>query len=296
MHLKRTIKRAAGQASAALAPFVSKAARPAACILVYHRIADIALLDPRLDNWNVPPAVFEQHMAALSTSAECIRLEQLPARVAAPEPATPARPIVCVTFDDGFASVCTQALPILQRYGVPATTFVVTRFVGSREPMPFDRWSRQNATRVSAEEWRPLTWAELDTCIASGLMTIGGHSHEHLDGRLCTAAQLAEEAGRSRAILRDRLGRDHAACYAYPYGSRRLGEVPAAYVAAVRAAGYELAVSTDLGLATAESDRFVLPRVEASAVDSPAVLKAKVRGSLVPFHLTDLLRRADRSA
>ena len=295
MALKRTIKRAAGQASAVLAPFVADASEPSVCILVYHRIADIPFFDPHLDNWNVSPAVFEQHMAALSTSAECLRLEQVPLRLAASGP-TPARRMVCVTFDDGFASVCSQALPILRRYGIPATAFVVTSFVGSTQPMPFDRWSRQNAHRVPSDAYRPMTWAEVETCVASGLVTIGGHSHEHLDGRLCTAAELAEEVSRSRAILHERLGSDHAGCYAYPYGSRRLGEVPAAYIDAVRATGYMLAASTDLGLATAASDPFVLPRVEASEVDSPAVLKAKVRGSLVPFRLTDRLRRADRLA
>lgn len=291
MGIKRTLKRTAGRTSVALAPFVSEPTEPAACILVYHRIADISFVDRRLDNWNVPPAVFDRHMAALVDSAECVRLEDLPARLAAP-----ARRMVCVTFDDGFASVCTEALPILRRYGIPATAFIVTRFIGCDEPMPFDRWARHNASRAPVNTWCPMTWAQVEECVGSDLLTIGGHSHQHLDGRLCTATELQEETGRTRAILLRRLGDKHATCYAYPYGSSRLGEVPKAYVAAVRDAGYRLAVSTDLGLATAASDPLLLPRVEASAVDSPAVLRAKMRGSLAPFQLTDRLRRADRSA
>jgi hypothetical protein len=70
--------------------------------------------------------------------------------------------------------------------------------------------------------------------------------------------------------------------------------VPATYVAAVKAAGYERAVSSDLGLATGRSDPFLLPRVEVAGVDSAASLRAKVRGSLWPVRLTDRLRRADR--
>ena len=291
MAVKRTLKRTVGQTSAALAPFVPQPTESTACILVYHRVADIPFVDPRLDNWNVPPDVFDFHMAALAGSAECGRLEDLPALLA-----SPPRRMACVTFDDGFASVCTRALPILRRYRIPATVFVVTKFVGSDRAMPFDRWSQQNAHGAPSDASRPMTWRQVEECVASGLVTIGAHSHQHLDGRLCTSAQLQEEAEESHAILKRRLGEPHTTCYAYPYGSTRLGEVPAAYVAAVRRTGYKRAVCTDLGLATSASDPFLLPRVEASSVDSPAVIRAKVRGSLAPFRLTDWLRRADRSA
>jgi hypothetical protein len=34
-----------------------------------------------------------------------------------------------------------------------------------------------------------------------------------------------------------------------------------------------------------------LPRIEVGDVDSPAVLRSKIRGSLLGFRITDLLRR-----
>jgi peptidoglycan/xylan/chitin deacetylase (PgdA/CDA1 family) len=292
MAVKRTLKRAAGRASLALSPLATPTAS-AVCILVYHRVADIGVQDPDRDNWNVPPACFEQQMAALAGWADVVRLDRLPALLDE-ENARPSRPRVCVTFDDGFASVHAGALPILRHYRIPATVFVVTGYIGGQQPMPFDGWSRHNAARTPMAAWRPMNWDELEDCAHSGLVAVGAHSHEHLDARRCSPAQLVEEAARSRGILQARLGSEHARSYAYPYGSTRLGEVSRGYVDAVRAAGYERAVSTDLGLVTRRSDAFRLPRVEATAGDTPAVLRAKVRGSLLPLRVTDRLRRADR--
>ena len=42
----------------------------------------------------------------------------------------PGEKPVCITFDDGYESVCTLALPILQEYGYPAAVFVIGVSVG----------------------------------------------------------------------------------------------------------------------------------------------------------------------
>jgi peptidoglycan/xylan/chitin deacetylase (PgdA/CDA1 family) len=348
--LKRGIKRAAGWASVVTSPFVSDASAGAACILMYHRTAAIDFVDPRTDDWNVPPDVFECHMRTLAAIADVVPLHALRERqVLGPHAgqmsgqssghssdrassqlsdkpsgaatgqtngATTAqangaananangagndeangrasgKPLVCVTLDDGYASACESALPILERYGIPATFFVAAAYVGSREPMPFDRWGRLNCGRVGAESWRAAGWRELDRAIRGGLITIGSHSFRHLEGRDCGASHLREEAERSRDTLRARLGEDHARAYAYPYGSSRLGDVTDAYEDAVRGAGYDLAVTTDLGLAHATDNPFRLPRIEAHQVDSASVLRAKLHGALAPYRVTDRLRTA----
>jgi peptidoglycan/xylan/chitin deacetylase (PgdA/CDA1 family) len=203
-----------------------------------------------------------------------------------------SKPLVCVTLDDGYASACESALPILERYHIPATFFVPAAYVGSREPMPFDRWGRLNCGRVDEETWRAATWRDLERAVRSGLISIGSHSFRHLEARDCGARHLAEEAERSRDMLRARLGADQARVYAYPYGSSRLGDVTSVYERAVREAGYELAVTTDLGLTHVDDNPFRLPRIEAHQVDSSPVLRAKLRGALAPFWVTDRLRTA----
>jgi peptidoglycan/xylan/chitin deacetylase (PgdA/CDA1 family) len=238
--------------------------------------------------------VFERQIAALAAFAEFVPLLDLPRRLAVVGPSE--KPLVCLTFDDGYASVCSRALPILLRYRAPATIFVVTSVIGRREPMPFDRWSRSHRHQVPEEAWRAMGWGELEACVASGVITLGAHSHEHLQGQNCTSGQLAEEAGQSRALLLERFGEAHARAYAYPYGSMRLGHVNPDYVGAVRSAGFRLAVTTDLGLASLATDPYLLPRVEAHPVDGPSVLRAKAAGTLAPYQLTDRFRKAKRFA
>lgn len=291
--VKRIMKRTAGLAAAAGAAVAARGPGRSACILVYHRIADLPFVDPHLDDWNVDPATFEQHVAALAASAEIIPLSDVPRRLA--EDGESQRPLVCLTFDDGYANFYTRALPVLRRYAAPATLFVVTDVVGRSGPMPFDAWSLANGGRTGAEAWRPISWNELDQCMASGIVAVGAHSHTHRNGLSSTRTQLDEEARRSRSILVEHFGESAGGAYSYPYGSRRLGQVTDQYIAAVGGAGFHLAVTTDLGLATPGEDPLALPRVEAHALDTPAVLRAKVQGVLGPYRLTDQLRQAKRA-
>jgi peptidoglycan/xylan/chitin deacetylase (PgdA/CDA1 family) len=292
--VKRAIKRTAGLASTWLRPFVVQPSGPRVCILVYHRVAPVNFVDPHLDNWNVLPDVFDQQIACLAETAEIIALEDVPVRLASHTPPE-SKPLVCLTFDDGFANFHSEALPILRRYHARATLFVITKFIGSTTPMPFDRWSRRHSD-VPPSWWRPISWHELDDCVDSGLVTIGSHSHAHRIGTACTSEELREEAEESRARLLSRLGARHAACYSYPYGSTRPALVTADYVAAVKTAGYTLGVSTDMGIADSKHDRLFLPRVEAFALDSPAVIRAKAAGALTPFIIPQWFRTARRTA
>ena len=51
----------------------------------------------------------------------------------------PAKPVACITFDDGFASVHDLAWPILASMALPATAYVVTGLIDSAETVWFAR-------------------------------------------------------------------------------------------------------------------------------------------------------------
>lgn len=48
------------------------------------------------------------------------------------------KPLLALTFDDGYRDVLIDALPVLQRWGAPATAFVVSRAVGAHQRFWWD--------------------------------------------------------------------------------------------------------------------------------------------------------------
>jgi peptidoglycan/xylan/chitin deacetylase (PgdA/CDA1 family)/glycosyltransferase involved in cell wall biosynthesis len=100
------------------APAVLSTSPSHAVILAYHRIAEHV---PDSHGLCTPPSVFEAHMAFLARTCTPISVEEL--AQAAARDRIPRR-AVAVTLDDGYLDGLTNASPILQAHGVPATFFV----------------------------------------------------------------------------------------------------------------------------------------------------------------------------
>lgn len=96
-------------------------ARGRAAVLAYHGVT----ADPLpFDLWQqMPVERFEAHLQYLTEHATVVSLGELTERFAVDEvpPAT-----VALTFDDGFANNLHVVVPLLERYGLPATFFVCT--------------------------------------------------------------------------------------------------------------------------------------------------------------------------
>lgn len=105
---------------------------PAFPILAYHRVNDEAdLFFPSL-----PTEVFETHMEFVARTYVVLPLEELLERMR--RNAVP-RDALAITFDDGYRDNLTHAAPILARYGLPATVFLATGFIGTAGAPWFDR-------------------------------------------------------------------------------------------------------------------------------------------------------------
>jgi peptidoglycan/xylan/chitin deacetylase (PgdA/CDA1 family) len=105
-------------------------------ILMYHRVASPAS-DPQL--LCVTPPRFAEHLAVIQERFRVIPLRELVRRSYAGES---LRGIAAITFDDGYADNLHHARPVLERFGVPATVFVASGYVGGSAEFWWDELER----------------------------------------------------------------------------------------------------------------------------------------------------------
>lgn len=150
-----------------------------------------------------------------------------------------------LTFDDGFASVFTRGLPLLEQFQFKAIQFLVPKCIGGRNEWDMPRGEVAEKLMDSAQirEW-----------IAAG-HAIGAHTLTHPSLTEIPEAQAREEIVSSKKMLEDQFGVpiEH---FCYPYGShnRRIRKM-------VEEAGYLTACSVTPGLNSAATDRFQLLRI-----------------------------------
>lgn len=96
-------------------------------VLMYHHLAP-----EKSTNDIIDPDVFEAHMQALQESGyTSIFVDDLIQYVNMGK-ALPENPIV-ITFDDGYYSNYEYAYPVLEKYGIKGTIFVIGSFVGKEK-------------------------------------------------------------------------------------------------------------------------------------------------------------------
>lgn len=139
-------------------------------VLIFHRVRPVS--DPLFPQ-EPDAARFETemrwvqswfHVLPLPEAVERLRAGTLPARAAA------------ITFDDGYADNCTEAMPILRRLGLPATFFIATGYL--------DGGRMWNDTVIEAV--RVATGAVLDLTS----INLGTHAVATIENRRTAVAQL----------------------------------------------------------------------------------------------------------
>ena len=204
-------------------------------------------------------ARFARQMDELLRLAQPLCAEALDAR-------DPARNGCAVTFDDGFESVAANALPELERRGIPVTLFVPTGCLGGRPS-----W----ITNPSAAAYRETVMSErqLVSLRNRPLVSIGSHtvSHPRLPGLNDDA--LAREMCRSKADLEAILGRE-VDLLSFPHGA-----FDERVLAMARQAGYRRGFSIAPTCVSDSTDAFVVGRVAANPEDSLMEFRAKLLGA-----------------
>ncbi|HEV2580425.1 MAG TPA: polysaccharide deacetylase family protein [Ktedonobacteraceae bacterium] len=148
-----------------------------------------------------------------------------------------------LTFDDGYADNVRTALPILQQYGMRATLFVISAYVGQR-----NRWNPR-----ACYDTLHMTWDDLRFWLAGGC-DFGGHSHQHLCMTRLDEEELLASVQVNKRLLEEQLHISPRA-FAYPYG--RFNQA----VQEVVRQHYEVAFAVERGGWNAPADRYAINRV-----------------------------------
>jgi peptidoglycan/xylan/chitin deacetylase (PgdA/CDA1 family) len=155
-------------------------------VLVYHSIS--APAEPMPGDIDISPARFEQQLAWLAKTKRVLPLDATLAR------SNTRR--IAITFDDGYRDNLTMALPLLEKYNLPMTLFVVAGFVGGDGYLSED---------------------ELHEISRHPLITIGAHGLWHRHFNQISHQEAHFELTESRRLLEETVKRK-IDLMAWPYG------------------------------------------------------------------------------
>lgn len=205
-------------------------------ILMYHSLSPEARKENRL---SVSVKTFERQMRFLKERKyNVLPLEELAALIR-DNKKIPAH-TVAITFDDGYKNNYTYALPILKKYNLAATIFIITDEVG-----------RQQNDRLS--------WEEIKIMKDSGLIFIGSHAlGPEPFINIKSESEIRRQVFESKKILEEKLGCS-VAVFSYPEG-----RFNAKITQLVKDAGYQFAVATNPGKKIRNKDIYALKRLRVS--------------------------------
>lgn len=253
-------------------------------ILTYHRVTD-RVPGFAAPTWNISPARLREQLAGLlrrgfKPRALSAVLEARTTGVKLPEG------VFVVTFDDGYENNFTDALPVLEELGVPATIFLATSFLNSTSPFPFDDWSGRGQWGVPVSSWRPLESGQCRKLLDSGLIELGTHTHTH-QRFLQRIDDFRADMQASIELLHDAFG-VRRPTFAFPHGIH-----DSSMLDVVRDLGIRAALTTVPGLIDISSDPLGWGRFSVESHDTAATLAGKLGGWYTP--LTHRLRSLGRS-
>lgn len=217
--------------------------KPVACIVALHRVSNAWQ-----DELTYPVNAFREMCRYWQDSFEVVALCELRGRLASGMRARAERPLLAITFDDGYADNAEVAAPILMQQGLPATFFVVTGALGREPRWPWDRMPQPP---------RMMSWQQAQGLEQAGF-AVGSHTVSHPRLSRLNQNELRRELEQSLATLRRHL-RAPSLDFAYPFGAP--GDCREADRRAIQRAGYASCLSCHGGVLWGDENNYALPRI-----------------------------------
>ena len=194
-------------------------------ILLYHHVS------PERD---ITPMGFEvQLRSLLDEGYEALSMNSLAQVISGKKTVTKLS--FAVTFDDGYQDNVQHAFPVLQKLAIPAMIYLVTEKIGTEGF---------------------LSWTDIRTMAASGLVTYGSHTHTHRHFvRREPYQKLEEELYKSKALIEGEL-KTSCEHLAWPWGDYETEWLPL-----VKKLGYATAATTLSGANAEGTNSYELRRI-----------------------------------
>lgn len=281
-------------------------------VLSYHHVVKLAVRPDGTDETTT--AQLEQHLRLLTRSFEIVSLEHALDLL---ERDRLSKDYAVVTFDDGYEDNYKEAFPLLRRFDVPATIFLITGLVGTDEVPWYDEYrarlsgSARPATVDSvtaavmellknsdpADRESVLSWSEAVREIPVTSLQLSrfrlldwNQVREMADQGISFGSHTmthpnltrldAESLRRELEISKDAIeSATKRVCHALAFPN---GDFDTTVLQATKRAGYRGACTQGFGSNHAGCDRFRLRRVALGDTPLP-VVSLKLSGLLAPF-------------
>jgi peptidoglycan/xylan/chitin deacetylase (PgdA/CDA1 family) len=207
-------------------------------IIMYHYVEYVKdPLDTIRQSLDINPYVFEQELKELNANDyKTLFVKEVPQILSEKKYFNPKN--VVLTFDDGYEDFYTDVFPLLKKYQIKATVFIIYDFIGVRGF---------------------LNEKEIKELVASKLVEIGSHTLDHYYLKRSTKVTSYNQIFESKKKLEEML-KTKIESFAYPYGA-----FDQDIIDLVRSAGYTSAVSVIPGMKHSVDDLFYLYRVRAGS-------------------------------
>lgn len=213
-------------------------------VLVYHSIGDIPKSSDPL-KMNVPPALFEKHMAYISNNKENF----------------------LITFDDGYQNIFPNAVPILKRYRLKSVVFVTTYYIDGNAP-----FCHFFGNAISP---KPLSWDMIREMASHGI-EIGCHASSHKNLALLNKDEAYSSIKMSKKRIEDMTGKP-VKSFSYPFGGR--GSYNKDTGSILKNLGFEKAYINIMGMDNSGRDPMEIKRIRIYTNDNMLRFKMKIKGA-----------------